>query len=232
MMRAILLAAGRGERMRPFTDGLPKPLLEIGGRPLIEYQLSRLAAAGVDRAVINLHHLGGMIRDRLGDGSRFGLEIRYSPEEILLDTAGGIVQALPLLEDDAFIVANADVWTDFDYASLQAVDGGRSLAHLVLAPNPPANPAGDFFLAADGRLSGTAAGGGEKFTFAGISVMHRKLFAGLRPGPMPVIPLLRAAMARGLVGGERYDGEWMDIGTPERLQALKTRLEQTEPDFA
>ena len=232
MMPAMLLAAGRGERMGPLTDGLPKPLLEVGGRPLIEHQLSRLAAAGVGRAVINLHHFGGMIRDRLGDGSRFGLEIRYSPEAVLLDTAGGIARALPLLESDAFIVANADVWTDFDYASLQAVDGGRRLAHLVLAPNPPANPAGDFFLAADGRLSETAAGGGEKFTFAGISVMHRKLFAGLRPGPASVVPLLRAAMARGLVGGELYHGDWMDIGTPERLQALKTRLERAETDLS
>ena len=232
MMQAILLAAGRGERMGTLTASLPKPLLEAGGKALIEHQLLRLARAGVGRVVINLYHLGGLIRERLGDGSRFGLEIRYSPEEILLDTGGGIVQALPLIEGDAFIVANADVWTDFDYARLAPVDGRKTLAHLVLAPNPTANPAGDFFLAAAGRLSEEAPTEAKseaqaktgKHTFSGISVMHRELFSGLNPEPMSVVPLLRTAMARGLVSGELYTGEWMDIGTPERLQALNRRL--------
>ena len=224
MMQAILLAAGRGERMGALTASLPKPLLEAGGKALIEHQLLRLARAGVRRVVINLFHLGGLIRERLGDGSRFGLEIRYSPEEILLDTGGGIVQALPLIEGDAFIVANADIWTDFDYVRLAPVDGRETLAHLVLAPNPPANPAGDFFLGADGRLGDKALAKTGKHTFSGISVMHRELFSGLNPEPMSVVPLLRTAMARGLVSGELYTGEWMDIGTPERLQALNRRL--------
>ena len=224
MMQAILLAAGRGERMGALTASLPKPLLKAGGKALIEHQLLRLGRAGVGRVVINLFHLGGLIRKRLGDGSRFGLEIRYSPEEILLDTGGGIVQALPLIEGDAFIVANADVWTDFDYARLAPVDGRKTLAHLVLAPNPTANPAGDFFLAVDGRLSEKAPTKTGKHTFSGISVMHRELFSGLNPEPMSVVPLLRTAMARGLVSGELYAGEWMDIGTPERLQALNRRL--------
>ena len=224
MMQAILLAAGRGERMGALTTSLPKPLLEAGGKALIEHQLLRLGRAGVGRVVINLFHLGGLIRERLGDGSRFGLEICYSPEEILLDTGGGIVQALPLIEGDAFIVANADVWTDFDYARLAPVDGRKTLAHLVLAPNPTANPAGDFFLAAAGRLSEEAPTKIGKHTFSGISVMHRELFSGLNPEPMSVVPLLRTAMARGQVSGELYTGEWMDIGTPERLQALNRRL--------
>ena len=230
MMNAILLAAGLGKRMGPLTGNLPKPLLEAGGKPLIEHQLSRLAAAGVGRVVINLFHLGGLIRDRLGDGSRFGLEICYSAEEILLDTAGGIVQAMTLLEDDSFIVANADVWTDFDYASLRPVDGETTLAHLVLAPNPRDNPAGDFTLMRDGRISDAAVDGTGKHTFAGISVMHRRLFAGLEPEPMSVVPLLRGAMARGLIGGELYNGDWMDIGAPDRLQALNARLGGTRQD--
>ena len=141
----------------------------------------------------------------------------------MLDTAGGIVKALPLIEGEAFIVANADVWTDFDFAGLAPVDGAQTLAHLVLAPNPPGNPAGDFSLAPDGRLCEAPLAGTEIHTFAGISVMHRKLFTGLRPEPRSVVPLLRAAISRGLVSGELHTGDWMDIGTPERLRALNTR---------
>ena len=223
-MQAILLAAGRGERLRPLTDRAPKPLLEAGGRPLIEYQLLGLARAGIRRVAINLFHLGEMIRQALGDGSRYGLEIVYSPEPRLLDTGGGIIQALSLIEGEAFIVANADVWTDFDYAVLHPVDGGQTLAHLVLAPNPAANPGGDFHLLPDGRLANNAVASREKLTFAGISVMHRKLFAGLTAEPLSVVPLLRAAVADGRVSGEKFTGDWMDIGTPRRLQALHRRL--------
>ena len=222
-MQAILLAAGRGERMRPLTNTTPKPLLRVGEHTLIEHQLMRLAKAGVERVAVNLFHLGHMIRETLGDGSRFGVEIAYSREAELLDTAGGIIQAMPLIEGESFIVANADVWTDFDYAGPRPVDGGETLAHLVLAPNPPAKPNGDFLLDGDGRVHDRV-DAAARFTFAGISVMHRNLFAGLKPAPLSVVPLLRAAMNRGQVGGELYRGDWMDIGTPERLRELNARL--------
>ena len=223
-MQAILLAAGLGKRMRSLTETTPKPLLKVGEHTLIEHQIMRLARAGIERVAVNLFHLGDRIREVLGDGSRFGLEISYSPEQILLDTAGGIVQALPLLEGESFIVANADVWTDFDYAKLRPVDGTGTLAHLVLVPNPPTKPNGDFFLHGNGRVhdhNGVAAG---PLTFAGISIMHRGLFAGLKPEPLSVVPLLRAAMARDQVAGELYDGDWMDIGTPERLHEANSRF--------
>jgi len=222
-MQAILLAAGRGERMRPITDITPKPLLKVGEHTLIEHQLMRLARAGIGRVAVNLFHLGGMIRETLGDGSRFGLEIAYSPEAELLDTAGGIIQAMSLIEGESFIVANSDVWTGFDYSALEHVDGGETLAHLVLVPNPPARPNGDFFLDGKGRVYDDIGAPAARCTFAGISVMHRKLFAGLKPEPLSVVPLLRAAMNRGQVGGELYRGEWMDIGTPERLRELNAR---------
>ncbi len=230
-MQAILLAAGRGVRMRPYTETIPKPMLEVGGRALIEHQLLRLARAGVERVAVNLFHLGDLIRDRLGDGSRYGLEIVWSVEAELLDTGGGIIQALPLIGGDSFIVANADVWTDFDYAGLQPVDGERTLAHLVLVPNPPANPAGDFQLPSDGRLRDRKATA-QSHTFAGMSVMHRELFSGLRPEPRSVVPLLRAAMARGLVGGELFAGEWKDVGTPERLRELDVGLRRQAAGLA
>lgn len=223
-MQAILLAAGRGERMRPLTDATPKPLLKAGEHTLIEHQLMRLARAGIERVAVNLFHLGGMIRETLGDGSRFGVEIAYSQEAKLLDTAGGIIQALPLIEGESFIVANADVWTGFDYSALRPVDGGETLAHLVLVPNPPARPNGDFPLDGAGRVHDRTDAEAARFTFAGISVMHRNLFAGLKPEPLSVVPLLRAAMNRGQVGGELYRGDWMDIGTPERLRDLNARL--------
>ncbi|MCY3688628.1 MAG: nucleotidyltransferase family protein [Gammaproteobacteria bacterium] len=222
-MQAILLAAGRGERMRPITDTTPKPLLKVGERTLIEHQLMRLARAGIKRVAVNLFHLGGMIRDTLGDGSRFGLKIAWSREAELLDTAGGIIQAMSLVEGESFIVANADVWTGFDYSTLRPVDGRETLAHLVLVPNPPARPNGDFFLDGESRVHDRIDAPAARCTFAGISVMHRNLFAGLKPEPLSVVPLLRAAMNRGQVGGELYRGEWMDIGTPERLQELNAR---------
>ena len=223
-MQAILLAAGRGERMRPLTDTTPKPLLKVGEHTLIESQLMGLARAGVTRVAVNLFHLGHMIREAIGDGSRFGLEIAYSQETVLLDTGGGILQAMPLLAGDSFIVANADVWTDLDYSALRPVDGRGTLAHLVLVPNPPANPKGDFPLDAAGRVGNDNDAAAERLTFAGISVMHRNLFAGLKPEPRSVVPLLRAAVNHGQVGGELYRGEWMDIGTPERLREINARL--------
>jgi N-acetyl-alpha-D-muramate 1-phosphate uridylyltransferase len=214
-MKAMILAAGRGERMRPLTDSLPKPLLPVAGKPLIVHQIERLARAGFQRLVINHAHLGALIEARLGDGSDWGVEIRYSPEKNALETGGGIFRALPLLGEDAFLVVNGDVWCDIDFGRLKLAEG--RLAHLVLVPNPAQHPRGDFILEAGNVLDGE----GERLTFSGIGIYHPRLFAGCRPGAFPLAPLLRAAMARGEVSGECYTGRWIDVGTPERLAALE-----------
>jgi len=214
----MILAAGRGERMRPLTDHRPKPLLEAGGKPLIVYHIERLVAAGLRRIVINRGYLGHHLEAALGDGSDWGAEIRYSPEECVLETGGGIFRALPLLGHGPFPVINGDVWTDLDLARLRLADG--LLAHLVLVDNPPHHPAGDFALE-HGRLS---AQGAVRYTFSGIGVYHPDLFRGCSSGAFPLAPLLRAAMGRALVSGEHYSGPWFDIGTPERLQALDRLL--------
>ncbi len=214
-MRAMILAAGRGERMRPLTDHTPKPLLPVAGRPLIEHHLLALAAAGFREVVINHAHLGGMIEAALGDGARFGLEIRYSAEETALETGGGIFRALPLLGSEPFLVINGDVWTDYPYARLPAAPDGE--AHLVLVPNPPHNPRGDFLLQGGRVLSGE----GRCYTFSGIGVYRPELFAGGGEGAFPLAPLLRAAMARGRVSGELYQGCWVDVGTRERLAEVE-----------
>ncbi len=218
---AMILAAGRGERMRPLTDHTPKPLLEAGGRPLIVWHLERLAAAGYRQVVINHAHLGDQIEARLGDGSRWGLSIRYSREGEgrALETGGGICKALPLLGPDPFLVINGDVWCDLDLASLSLPEG--DLAYLVLVDNPPHHPAGDFVLS-DGRVRD--AGAGPRLTFAGIGVYHPALFAGCRPDPFPLAPLLRQAMAAGRVSGTHCRGTWVDVGTPRRLHDLDRRL--------
>ncbi|WP_114277941.1 N-acetylmuramate alpha-1-phosphate uridylyltransferase MurU [Thioalbus denitrificans] len=217
-MRAMILAAGRGERMRPLTDTIPKPLLPLAGRPLIEYHLRALAAAGVREVVINHAHLGHRLEDALGDGSRWGLAIAWSPEGEALETGGGIFRALPLLGEAPFIVVNGDVWSDFDFSGLPAEPAG--LAHLVLVDNPAHHPAGDFVLA-DGRVR---EGDGPRLTFSGIGVYRPALFAGCAPGRFPLGPLLRTAMARDEVSGEHYRGRWVDVGTPERLAALEAEL--------
>jgi MurNAc alpha-1-phosphate uridylyltransferase len=214
----MILAAGRGERMRPLTDSTPKPLLPLAGRPLIEYHLWALAAAGVREVVINHAHLGHRLEDALGDGSRWGLAIAWSPEGEALETGGGIFRALPLLGEAPFIVVNGDVWTDFDFSGLPAEPAG--LAHLVLVDNPAHHPAGDFVLDR-GRVR---EGGGPRLTFSGIGVYRPALFAGCAPGRFPLGPLLRAAMPRDEVGGEHYRGRWVDVGTPERLAALEAEL--------
>lgn len=229
-MKAMILAAGRGERMRPLTDHTPKPLLEAGGKPLIVHHLERLARAGMRDLVINHAHLGGRIKAALGDGSPWGVHIAYSPEESALETGGGIFRALPLLGDGPFLVVNGDVWTDLDFARLTLAPG--RLAHLILVDNPPHHPRGDFFLA-EGRVqvesavsSLTAGPTAEprRLTFSGIGVYHPDLFLGCRPGPFPLAPLLRAAMETGLVSGERHPGLWLDIGTPQRLLELDAWL--------
>ena len=217
-MKAMILAAGRGERMRPLTDTCPKPLLAAGGKPLIAWHIERLAAAGIVELVINHAHLGQMIEDTLGDGSAFGVRIRYSPEGSALETAGGIARALPLLGDAPFLVVNGDVFCDADFAGLRRAAEELNpvrCAHLLLVANPEHNPGGDFGLTPDGLVH---EGEGERLTFSGLGAYHPALFAGLSPdAPAKLAPLLRAAMARNRVSGARLLGRWVDVGTPERL---------------
>jgi N-acetyl-alpha-D-muramate 1-phosphate uridylyltransferase len=217
-MKAMILAAGRGTRMRPLTDHVPKPLLEAGGRPLIQYHLERLAAAGIRDIVINHAHLGAQIEAALGDGSRFGVRIRYSAEDTALETGGGILKALPMLGPAPFLVINGDIWSDLDPAGLRPAE--TDLAHLVLVDNPPHHPSGDFVLI-DGRVRPS---GAPRLTFSGIGVYSPSLFAECRPGAFPLAPLLRGAMAEGRVGGIHHRGRWLDIGTPERLAELDRSL--------
>jgi MurNAc alpha-1-phosphate uridylyltransferase len=214
-MKAMLLAAGRGERMRPLTDRTPKPLLRIGGQTLIERHVHALVQAGIHELVINHAHLGEQLLAALGDGAAYGAQIDWSAEPPgALETGGGIFRALPMLGDAPFAVVNADIWTDYDYRVLPAAPEG--MAHLVLVDNPPHHPEGDFGL--DGNR--VRAGGAGRLTFSGIGVYRPQLFAGCTPGAFPLAPLLRAAMAEGRVSGEHYTGTWYDIGTPARLAEL------------
>jgi len=223
---AMILAAGRGERMRPLTDSVPKALLPVGGIPLIQWHVERLRAAGFRDLVVNHAHLGEQIERELGDGAQFAVSIRYSREASALETAGGIRFALDLLPLPVFPVVNADVFSDFDYRRLNDVVARLAAtpwldAHIVLVDNPEHHPGGDFTLS--GGLVGD--GPGERFTFAGIGVYRRSLFEGLVHGePAKLAPLLRAAIARGALSGERFDGRWVDVGTPERLAALDAAL--------
>jgi MurNAc alpha-1-phosphate uridylyltransferase len=216
-MKAMILAAGRGERMRPLSDSVPKCLLEVRGKSLIAWLLEALARSGVRDIVINHAHLGHMIEAALGDGRRFGVAIRYSPEVEALETAGGIAKALPLLGEAPFLAVSSDVFCDFDFSGLvtRALDG--QLAHLVLVANPPHHPCGDFAL----RGSQVSDAGDPKWTFSGIGLYQPALFASVKPGSKgQLATLLRAAMARGLVSGELHRGEWHDVGTPQRLAEL------------
>ena len=220
-MRAMILAAGRGERMRPLTLARPKPLLEAGGAPLIVHHLRALAAAGFEDVVINLSWLGIQVREALGDGSRYGLRIHYSDEgPEPLETGGGIFRALPLLGEGPFLVLNGDVWTDLDWAGLRERLAHGDLAHLVLVPNPAHNPRGDFVLER-GRIVERE---GERLTFSGAGVYRAALFDGCTDGVFKLAPLLRAAARAGRVSGELHEGAWLDIGTPERLAELDARL--------
>ncbi len=217
-MKAMILAAGRGERMRPLTDDVPKPLLRAGGRRLIEYHLEALRAACVRRVVINHAHLGEEIERALGTGAAYGLEIVYSAEPEALETGGGIRQALAQLGPDPFLVVNGDVWTDYPFTRLPAEPAG--LAHLVLVPSPAHHPQGDFTLIEDRvGIEGEA-----RLTFSGIALYRPELLGGLAPGRFPLGPVLRKAAQAGEVSGERYDGAWFDIGTPQRLAALEAYL--------
>ena len=243
-MKAFILAAGRGERMRPLTDHTPKPLLMVGGKPLIVWHLERLAAAGYKEVVINHAHLGSQIEAALGDGARWGLHIQYSPEPPgALETAGGIANALPLLGNEPFLVVNGDVYCDIDFgrffqstvrpASASVVLGPAvdsmvtASAHLVMVANPAHHSGGDFSLN-DGRV--IYANGEQTFTYAGIAVFSPAFFADVKPGTaMKLRPLLDTAIAAGTLTGERHDGCWVDVGTPQRLAKLDTALLANPP---
>ena len=220
----MILAAGRGERLRPLSDRLPKPLLPAGGKPLVAWLLERLARAGVHEVVMNVSHLGEQIEARLGNGAAFGLAIAYSREAQPLESAGGIAQARALLGEAPFLLANADVYSDFDLGTLRARALGNNLAHLVLAPNPAHHPGGDFSLA-DGRAGNAPA---PRYTYTGMALIDPALVAPVRAGAKaPLAPLLRAAADAGRLSGELHAGLWRDIGTAERLaeidQLLRTR---------
>lgn len=223
MMKAIILAAGRGERMRPLTDDTPKPLLKVNDKALIEYHLQNLQLAGIKQVVINHAWLGTQIETALGDGSRYGVQIQYSPEgEQALETGGGLFNALPLLGDAPFIAINGDIWSDYPLQNLPPEPPG--LAHLVLIDNPPQHLLGDFALHGDRLLSE----GEDKLTFSGIGVYRPELLAGQQAGVFPLAPILREAMARREICGEHYSGRWFDIGTPERLAELDQLLRKSE----
>ena len=211
---AMILAAGRGERMRPLTDHTPKPLLTVHDKPLIVWHIERLKKAGITQLVINHAHLGEQIEHALGDGSSLGVSISYSPEETALETGGGIARALPLLGEQPFLVVNGDVWTDIDYTVL-ALDED-DLAHLVMVSNPSHNPKGDFVLN-NGRV---AAEGADKLTFSGIGLYQPHLFVGQSEERFPLAPLLRNAMSQNKVSGLHHQGVWTDVGTPERLAEI------------
>lgn len=217
----MILAAGRGERLRPLTDGIPKAMVHAGGKPLIAWHLERLAAAGYREAVINVSHLAERIVEGLGDGARFGLRIAYSREAEPLETAGGIARARALLGEAPFLLVNADVYCEVDFAALGRVALGGRLAHLVLVPNPRHRHGGDFSLEA-GRVGNA---GAERYTYAGIALMAPSLVDGVKAGEKaPLAPLLRAAAERQRVGGELYRGVWQDVGTRERLAELEAYL--------
>ena len=216
----MILAAGRGERMRPLTDRTPKPLLPVAGKPLIVWHIERLARTGIRDIVINHAHLGDQIEALLDDGSAWGVSIRYSDEPPgALETAGGIANALPLLGDQPFLVVNGDIWCDLEFAMLPPL-ADRDLAHLVLAPNPGHNAGGDFDLQ-DGRVHGVP----PRLTFSGIGLYRPELFASIERGkPAKLAPLLRDAMAADRVSGQIHTGRWVDVGTPERLAALDAEV--------
>jgi MurNAc alpha-1-phosphate uridylyltransferase len=219
-MRAMILAAGRGERMRPLTDHTPKPLLQVGDKPLIEYHLEALAAFGVRDVVINLAWLGQQIRTQIGSGARWGVDIAYSPEEQgALETGGGIFQALPLLGNDPFIVLSADVWSEYSLQQLPEL-GANDVAHFVLVPNPDFHERGDFGLQGDRVIDAAV----ERHTYANIGVFRPEFFASCSPGKFPLAPLMFDWIRKGRVSGEIFEGRWCNVGTPEQLEGLNREL--------
>jgi MurNAc alpha-1-phosphate uridylyltransferase len=223
-LKAMVLAAGRGERMRPLTDTTPKPLLTVAGKPLIVWHLEALARAGVRDVVINLSWLGERLRACVGDGNAYGVRVAYSEEgPVPLETAGGIFRALPLLAPGPFLVVNGDVWTDLPFATLTLP--AQAHAYLALVPNPEHHPQGDFPLGVDGRIG---EGDGQRFTYSGVGVYRPEFFAGCTPGRFPLLPLLNRARAAQRLYGEVYRGRWSDVGTPARLAGLDAELAAVE----
>lgn len=221
----MVLAAGRGERLRPITDTLPKPLVPVGGKPLIVYHLEALARARIHEIVINLSWLGGQLRGTLGDGSAYGVSIQYSDEgAVALETGGGIFNALPLLGNAPFLVVNGDVWTDLEFSPLCATAAADAqagaLARLVLVPNPPQHPRGDFALEGEHVIDAEQ----HRLTYSGIGIYRPEFFQGCTPGRFPLLPLMKRAMANRQLRGQIYPGRWCDVGTPQRLSELDAQL--------
>lgn len=223
-MKVMLLAAGKGTRMLPLTEHTPKPLLKVGGVSLIEHQIRKLASAGFHEVVINHAWLGAQLEQALGDGSALGVRIQWSRESEPLETAGGIIQALPLLGEQPFALVNADLWTDFPFERLQKALTPGMQAHLVLVANPQHHPSGDFVLGANGELLQRSPEAKTAHTYSGIAVFHPKLFAGVTEKKFPLLPLLEQAIKQKTATAEIYGGTWMDIGTPQRLQELDAQL--------
>lgn len=218
---AMILAAGRGQRMKHLTENTPKPLLKVNGMPLIEHQIRKLMDAGIIQFVINTAYLGHHIQNHLGNGSNLGCKIQYSDEGVqALETAGGIIKALPLLGNEPFLVTNADVWTDYPYQNLISHTLDNTLAHLILVPNPSHNLSGDFGIQ-NGLINQT----GERYTFSGIGLYHPNLFNGFKEGILPLTTPLNSAIEKQKVSAELYTGMWQDIGTPERLHAVNRLFE-------
>jgi len=219
-MKAMILAAGLGNRMRPLTLHTPKPLLEVGGKPLIVWHIEKLQKIGITEIVVNTAWLGEKLAAALGDGSQFGVKILWSHEGEGLETAGGIINALPLLGDQPFVLVNGDVWTTMDFAPLLNVQLKDDLAHLILVENPEQHPQGDFTLANQKAYTFEQNMQGENLTFSGVSVIHPKMFENLENGKRPLAPLLKEAMQKEQVSASKLQGAWVDVGTPERLAAL------------
>ena len=223
-MKAMILAAGFGERMRPLTEHTPKPLLPVADVPLMEYHVRKLAAAGFRELVVNVSHLAGQIIEYFGAGEQWGLSIAYSREEAPLETAGGIHRALPLLGDQPFLVVNGDIWVDYDFSQLLGYRfKSWETAHLVMVNNPPQHPLGDFCLGRGGEVE-YRPDGATGFTYAGIGVFDSRFFGAMAPGKLALRPLLDAAIAKGALGAEYHPGQWADVGTPERLAQLDAMI--------
>lgn len=225
-MKAMILAAGLGNRMRPLTLYKPKPLLEVGGKALIVWHIEKLKSIGVTEIIINSAWLADVLIGALGDGSQYGVTIRWTREDEGLETAGGIINALPLLGDEPFILLNGDVWTTFDFAPLLDVKLNGDLAHLVFVQNPEQHPHGDFTLTEGRAYTFDQNVQGENLTFSGISIIHPQLFDGLAQGKRPLAPLLKQAMLDNKISAEKMSAAWVDVGTPERLMALDLQIRQ------
>ncbi|AYA02066.1 nucleotidyltransferase family protein [Acinetobacter sp. WCHAc010034] len=225
-MKAMILAAGLGSRMRPLTLYKPKPLLEVGGKPLIVWHIEKLKEIGVTEIVINSAWLADVLIGALGDGSKFGVKILWTREDEGLETAGGIINALPLLGTEPFILVNGDVWTTFDFEALLNVQLGQDLAHLVFTANPPQHQNGDFTLSKGRAYTFDQAHSGEALTYSGIAVIDPAMFDGLEAGKRPLAPLLKQAMLDGRISAEKMQAAWVDVGTPERLTALDLQIRE------